>query len=134
MSLSSTTPAPMIRPKTSILDKSLSRGKQEVSLSAYALLFSEIVQYCQSRSNTVPELQEKLHDFGWQVGARITDLIFVRDRQSRRENKLLNVLLMIKSTLWKGLFGKEADKLERQEKRKTYFAEPFAENALFSPK
>ena len=74
MSLSSSTPAPMIRPKTSILDKSLSRGKQEVSLSAYALLFSEIVQYCQSRSNTVPELQEKLHDFGWQ--ARIEQRIF----------------------------------------------------------
>ncbi len=35
------------RPKTSILDKSLSRGKQEVSLSAFALLFSETVQYCQ---------------------------------------------------------------------------------------
>ena len=41
------TPAPVIRPKTSILDKSLSRGKQEVSLSAFALLFSETVQYCQ---------------------------------------------------------------------------------------
>ena len=51
------TPTPVIRPKTSILDKSLSRGKQEVSLSAFSLLFSEIVQYCQSRSSTVPELQ-----------------------------------------------------------------------------
>ena len=30
------------------------------------------------------------------------DLVFVRDRGSRRETKLLNVLLMIKSTLWKG--------------------------------
>ena len=30
------------------------------------------------------------------------DLVFVRDRASRRETKLLNVLLMIKSTLWKG--------------------------------
>ena len=28
MSMSSSTPAPVIRPKTSILDKSLSRGKQ----------------------------------------------------------------------------------------------------------
>ena len=69
------TPAPVIRPKTSILDKSLSRGKQEVSLSAFALLFSEMVQYAQSRSSTVPELQQKLHDLGWQVGARMLDLI-----------------------------------------------------------
>ena len=68
MSMSSSTPAPVIRPKTSILDKSLSRGKQEVSLTAFALLFSEMVQYCQTRSNTVPELQQKLHDLGFQAG------------------------------------------------------------------
>ena len=47
--MSSTTPAKVIRPKTCILDKNLSRGKQEVSLSAFALLFSEMVQYAQSR-------------------------------------------------------------------------------------
>ena len=38
---------PMLRSKTTILDKSLSRGKQEVSLASFALLFSETVQYCQ---------------------------------------------------------------------------------------
>ena len=38
---------PILRSKTTILDKSLSRGKQEVSLSSFALLFSETVQYCQ---------------------------------------------------------------------------------------
>lgn len=48
-----------IRPRTSILDKSLSKGKNEVSLSCYALLFSELVQYCQNRVYTVPELQTK---------------------------------------------------------------------------
>lgn len=48
-----------IRPKTSILDKSLSKGKNEVSLTCFALLFSEIVQYCQNRSHSIPELQNK---------------------------------------------------------------------------
>ena len=132
------TPAPVIRPKTSILDKSLSRGKQEVSLSAYALLFSEIVQYCQSRSSTVPELQEKLHEIGFQVGARITDLLFVRDRQAKRETKLLNVLLTVKSTVWKALFGKEADKLERaNDDDKTYYIiekEPLVNTYISVPK
>merc|ERR1712026_654225 len=66
---------PMLRSKATILDKSLSRGKQEVSLAAFALLFSETVQYCQARSSTVPELQGKLHDLGFQVGSRILDLI-----------------------------------------------------------
>uniref|UniRef100_V9ICC2 Trafficking protein particle complex subunit 5 n=1 Tax=Apis cerana TaxID=7461 RepID=V9ICC2_APICE len=48
-----------IRTRTSILDKSLSKGKGEVSLSCFALLFSELVQYCQNRVYTVPELQNK---------------------------------------------------------------------------
>jgi hypothetical protein len=135
---STQTPAPVIRPKTNILDKSLSRGKQEVSLSAFALLFSEMVQYCQSRSSTVPELQQKLHELGWQVGARILDLVFVRDRAGRRETKLLNVLLMIKSTIWKALFGKEADKLEHaNDDEKTYYIiekEPLVNKFISVPK
>jgi hypothetical protein len=45
--------------KTSVLDKSLSKGKNEVHLSAFALLFSEIVQYCQNRSTSISELQAK---------------------------------------------------------------------------
>merc|ERR1712079_231096 len=86
---------PMLRSKATILDKSLSRGKQEISLAAFALLFSETVQYCQARSSTVPELQGKLHDLGFQVGARILDLMFVRDRAAKRELKLLNALLLV---------------------------------------
>uniref|UniRef100_A0A182QKP5 Trafficking protein particle complex subunit 5 n=1 Tax=Anopheles farauti TaxID=69004 RepID=A0A182QKP5_9DIPT len=100
------------RPKASILDKPLSRGKGEVSLSSYALLFSELVQYSQSRVSTIPDLQTKLHDMGKDVGCRIIDLYFVRERNSKRETKLINMLLFIKTTLWKTLFGKEADKLE----------------------
>lgn len=49
----------VVRPKSSILDKSLSKGRGEVSLSCFALLFSEVVQYCQNRVYTVPELQNK---------------------------------------------------------------------------
>jgi len=138
MSNPGSTPAPIIRPKTSILDKSLSRGKQEVSLAAFALLFSETVQYCQARSDTVPELSGKLHDLGWQVGARILDLVFVRDRAARRELKLLNVLLMVKSTLWKTLFGKEADKLEHaNDDERTYYIiekEPLVNTFISVPK
>lgn len=54
------------RPRTSILDKPISRGKGEVSLSSFALLFSEVVQYSQNRVCTVPELQNRwitfIHD------------------------------------------------------------------------
>ena len=44
---------PILRSKTTILDKSLSRGKQEVSLPAFALLFSETVQYCQVQTQPI---------------------------------------------------------------------------------
>ncbi|XP_022200806.1 trafficking protein particle complex subunit 5 [Nilaparvata lugens] len=100
-----------IRPK-SILDKSLSKGRGEVSLSCFALLFCELVQYCQNRVYTVPELQNKLAEMGQEVGVKLLDLYFVREKNCKRENKLLNMLLFIKTTLWKGLFGREADKLE----------------------
>ena len=145
---------PILRSKTTILDKSLSRGKQEISLAAFALLFSETVQYCQvgmislsckiifnhsqARSSTVPELQGKLHDLGFQVGARILDLMFVRDRAAKRELKLLNALLMVKTTLWKTLFGKEADKLEHaNDDERTYYIiekEPLVNTFISVPK
>ncbi|KAK9502278.1 hypothetical protein O3M35_011077 [Rhynocoris fuscipes] len=101
-----------VKPKTSILDRSLSKGKGEVSLSCFALLFSELVQYCQNKVHTVPELQTKLGEMGQEVGIKLIDLYFMREKNGKREIKLLNMLLFIKTTLWKGLFGKEADKLE----------------------
>lgn len=112
----------LVKPKTSILDKSLSKGKGEVSLSCFALLFSEVVQYCQNRSYTVPELQTKLSEIGYDVGSKLIDLVIVRERTCKRETKLLNMLLMIKSTLWKTLFGHEADKVESaNDDDKTYY-------------
>ncbi|CAK1585112.1 unnamed protein product [Parnassius mnemosyne] len=110
------------RSKTSILDKPLSKGKGEISLALYALLFSEIIQYCQNRSHSINELQNKLSEIGQDVGTRLLDLYFVRERNSKREIKLLNMLLFVKSTLWKVLFGKEADKLEHaNDDERTYY-------------
>jgi len=81
-----------------------------------------MVQYAQTRSNTVNDLQAKLHALGVQVGSRILDVVFVRERSYKREVKMINALLMIKSTLWKTLFGKEADKLEHaNDDEKTYY-------------
>uniref|UniRef100_A0A915DAS6 Trafficking protein particle complex subunit 5 n=1 Tax=Ditylenchus dipsaci TaxID=166011 RepID=A0A915DAS6_9BILA len=96
-----------------ILDKSLSKGKNEVNLSTFALLFAEIIRYAQNKVNTVAELQEKLAEYGRFVGIRLIDIIVLREKSYKRDTKLLNVLLFIKSTVWKSLFNKEADKLER---------------------
>jgi len=122
MNLNSGVNITIVKPKTGILEKSLSKGKGEVSLTCFALLFSEVVQYCQNRSYTVPELQTKLSDIGYDVGLKLIDLIVVRERNCKREIKLLNMLLMIKSTVWKTLFGHEADKVESaNDDEKTYY-------------
>lgn len=43
----------------------------------------------------------RLSEFGERVGVRMVELLFVRERNYKRETKLLNVLLFIKGTLWK---------------------------------
>jgi trafficking protein particle complex subunit 5 len=87
--------------KNSILDKTLTKGKNEVSLSLFALVFSEIVQYSQKSSLSVTDLSDKLHSLGYDVGSRLLDLYVFREKNSKRETKLINMLLFIKSTLWK---------------------------------
>ncbi|KAK6620775.1 hypothetical protein RUM43_011070 [Polyplax serrata] len=87
MNLNSGVTISIVKPKTSILDRNLSKGKGEVSLSCFALLFSEVVQYCQNRVYTVPELQNKLSEIGYDVGTKLIDLLMT-------------------------IFGYEADKLE----------------------
>ncbi|XP_035220544.1 trafficking protein particle complex subunit 5-like [Stegodyphus dumicola] len=82
-------------PKISILDKPLSKGKAEINISTYALLFSEIVQYCQNRVLSVPELQAKLGELGYHVGQRMVDTLFVRERNFKRETKLINLILIL---------------------------------------
>lgn len=64
----------------------------------------------------------RLHELGRDVGTRVIDLYFVRERNSKRETKLINMLLFIKTTLWKSLFGKEAEKLEHaNDDDRTYY-------------
>lgn len=48
-----------MRQKTSILDKSISKGKGEISMNCFALMFSELIQYCQGKAHTVNELQTR---------------------------------------------------------------------------
>uniref|UniRef100_A0A914EII2 Trafficking protein particle complex subunit 5 n=1 Tax=Acrobeloides nanus TaxID=290746 RepID=A0A914EII2_9BILA len=97
----------------SILDKSLSKGKAEVNLSSFALLFAEMIRYAQNKVNSVEELQAKLAEYGRFVGVRLLDLIVLREKSYKRDVKLLNMLMFVKVTVWKSLFNKEADKLER---------------------
>ncbi|GLE04300.1 hypothetical protein PINS_up016061 [Pythium insidiosum] len=99
--------------KLHILDRPLSRGKGEVSLSAFAFLFSEMVQYFQGRVQNITDLETRLDDAGFGVGVRVLELLCFREKSGRRETRLINMLQFIVSTCWRALFGKAADALER---------------------
>ncbi|KNE69411.1 hypothetical protein AMAG_13775 [Allomyces macrogynus ATCC 38327] len=85
----------------------------QVSLSAFAFLFSELVQYSQKHVKGIQDLEKRLNLVGYRVGQRLLELLVFRDRGSKRDVKLLNALLFINTNVWKALFGKPADSLEK---------------------
>ena len=108
----------------------------QVSLSAFAFLFSELVQYCQVKVTNVGELERRsglhtlchlagparaasdgcccrLEDAGTGVGLRLVELLCFREKTSRRETRLLDALKFVHSVLWKYLFGRQARDLEQ---------------------
>ncbi|XP_048134264.1 trafficking protein particle complex subunit 5-like isoform X1 [Rhodamnia argentea] len=102
-----------IKQYSNVLDKPLSKGKQEVSLSAFSFLFSELVQYNQTQVDNIAELERRLEDAGYSIGARVLELLCHREKGNRRETRLLGILSFVHSTVWKVLFGKVADSLEK---------------------
>ena len=99
-----------------ILERPLERNssrRTEVSLTAFAYLFSEMVSYCRDRSATLPTLEAKLEELGHRVGSRALELSIWRDRPGRRETRLLNMLTFIQTVVWKQLFGAPADDIQK---------------------
>lgn len=101
------------RAKKSIVDQPIVKSQASISLSAFSLLFCELVEYSQAKSSTIQELQTRLSDAGRHIGYRIIDLIVNRDKNFRRETRVINMLMFIKTVFWRALFNKEADKLEQ---------------------
>ncbi|EGD73139.1 hypothetical protein PTSG_04852 [Salpingoeca rosetta] len=99
--------------RTHPLDRALPRVPRDISLSTYALLFSEVVRYTTNRVNSVPELEQKLAVIGRRVGVRLVEVMAMRDRTSRRRIKIHDVLAFLQTNLWRTLFGKPADLLEQ---------------------
>lgn len=55
----------------------------------------------------------RLNEFGYRVGSRVLELLTWREKIAKRETKVLGILYFIHSTVWKSLFGKPADSLEK---------------------
>lgn len=106
------------RPKQSlnILDRPLPKNRLEiptVSLSAYAFLTSEIIQYTMDNASSTSDLDERLDRIGYEVGVRYLELSSYREKVLRRKPEILDALRFIHSTAWPLMFGKTADDLQQ---------------------
>ncbi|KAI0077642.1 TRAPP complex subunit trs31 [Panus rudis PR-1116 ss-1] len=111
------TPKPTgVRPN--IYDRNLNKTRTaEVSASAFAFLFSEVVQYTQKRVTGISDLERRLNTLGYRVGTRCLELITWRAESSsknpKREIRFLPALMFIHTQVWKAAFGRPADAIEK---------------------
>ncbi|GAA5992458.1 hypothetical protein JCM5350_001600 [Sporobolomyces pararoseus] len=115
------------RRETLIYERPLTRSRgTEVSLGAWNFLFGEIVQYTQRQVSGISEFEKRLNILGYRVGTRLLELLSIRDSlypitstlsrsppPPSRHLRLLPLLTYIHSNLYRYLFGKVADSLER---------------------
>lgn len=99
---------------TSLLDQNVAKPQRDkVNLSAYAFLFAEIIRYSQNRVLGIHDLEHRLNQMGQRVGLRIFELIMWREKQVHRETRVLPTLVFINTVIWRQLFDKPADSLEK---------------------
>ncbi|TGZ72933.1 hypothetical protein CRM22_001793 [Opisthorchis felineus] len=95
------------------LEKSLSKFRGDVNIAPFAYLFVEMVRYSMRNVPNMDCVQRRLAEFGRHVGERMVDVVYVREKPQKRDTRLYNSLMFLKSTFWKSIFGKEADELEQ---------------------
>ena len=81
--------------------------------SVFSLLYCQLVEYHQNRVKHVDELERRLHAAGYEVGLRLCDKFFFKERGMKRETRVLDILLRLKTHFWRHLFCKEADQLDQ---------------------
>ncbi len=100
--------------KQNIYDKNL-KNKTEIPISLFSFLFSEIVQYILSKSDEEKDfdIEEKLSSFGYSIGEKVLELCSFREKGFKRETKIVSILQFIHNNVWKMLFNKQADGLQK---------------------
>ncbi|ORX89341.1 TRAPP I complex [Basidiobolus meristosporus CBS 931.73] len=82
--------------KSNSIDRSLSKTKNT-----------------ENRVHGIQDLEKLLNEFGYRVGIRTLELFMWREKNIRRETRVLGILYFINTVVWKTLFGKQADSLEK---------------------
>lgn len=101
----------------SILDRNLNKKVNEISLSSLSFLFCEIVNWCHKNSKGIQDLENRLNGLGYQIGQKFLELVKIREgvKYSKRETKIVEILQFIHSSMWKSMFGKIANELEKSQ-------------------
>ncbi|KAI9698767.1 MAG: TRAPP subunit trs31 [Candelina mexicana] len=102
--------------RKTIYDRNLNRSRTaELSRASFAYLFGEMVSYAQKRVSGIQDLEKRLNVQGYSLGLRLLDLLLYREppRSAQRPTRILALLQLITTTLWKHLFARPADALER---------------------
>ena len=101
--------------RRNILDMNI-KLKKEVPLSLFSFLFSEIIQYIIAKKNETGkeiDIEDQLSCFGYPIGEKLLEISFLREKGHKKETKIVNLLQFIHNTIWKHLFGKQADGIQR---------------------
>ncbi|KDE09533.1 hypothetical protein MVLG_00431 [Microbotryum lychnidis-dioicae p1A1 Lamole] len=113
------------RRMTLIYDRPITKTRgSEISLGAWSYLLAEIVQYTQKRVSGIGEFEKRLNILGYRIGVRLLELLPLRDhlyplsslRSSpppSRTLRLLPILTYVHSIVYRYLFNRPADSLER---------------------
>ena len=72
-------------------------------------LISTQVQYQTTKIRSAAELETNLEKLGKDLGKRVLDALFHRDRLTKRELTEVGILQFISTTAWKALWGKAVD-------------------------
>ena len=126
--------------RKTIYDKNLNRRTADVALTSFAHLFNTLISYHHSRSPSVSELESRLASSAYPIGVRQLDLLLCRlpPRTASRPTRLLELLQFIHTSLWRSLFGRQADNIESSNSSKYEYMiidnEPLVNTYISIPK
>ncbi|RFU30092.1 hypothetical protein B7463_g6259, partial [Scytalidium lignicola] len=105
-----------------IYHRPLNRTKTaELSQASFAYLFGEMVTYAQRRVTGIQDLEKRLNAQGHPIGLKLLDLLLYREppRTQTRPLHIIALLQFITTVLWKHLFSRPADALEKSSNPET---------------
>ncbi|KAG4439839.1 hypothetical protein IFR05_004688 [Cadophora sp. M221] len=105
-----------------IYHRPLNRSRtQELSQASFAYLFGEMVSYAQKRVTGIQDLEKRLNVQGHPIGLKLLDMLLFREppRTQTRPLNIIALLQFITTVLWRHLFSRPADALEKSSNPET---------------